>query len=146
MLMHTIYYLHTHTRARAHTHILCTHTHCSPHHTLCISVYRPAVWSGAGLITNHSRANGVVTCTVHHLTGFAVLVSTAQVSASSLHCATLYSCLEAMGCLIALSLHLTGGRPSQICFPMGVLYWVCHLLAMSHCNNHLSVDPKVSAV
>ena len=75
----------------AHMYIICTL------HTSCNFVYRPAMWSEAGLVTNHSRAGGVVTCTVHHLTGFAVLVSTAQVSAGVLvtsHSIVLCCCLH----------------------------------------------------
>ena len=46
---------------------------------------RAAVWSMAGVDTHSTDINGVVTCTVHHLTGFAVLVSPAQVSVHRSH-------------------------------------------------------------
>ena len=58
-----------------------------------LQLHRAAAWSGAGLITQYTN-NGVVTCIVKHLTGFAVLVSPAQVSERTV--ISLCSNLEAM--------------------------------------------------
>ena len=120
-------------------------------HIYCNYVHRAAVWSGAGLTTQHT-SNGVVNCSVEHLTGFAVLVSPAQVSAETVQIIRAWQiCI----CIVTFQPHgivmlypylFDPTDPTHPSFPSDILHWMCHFPSLPHCYYHLPTHPEVSAV
>lgn len=57
-----------------------------------------------GVATEQTSANEIV-CESNHLTSFAILVSTQQVSLTNIHCACTYSITAALQCVFSVYKH-----------------------------------------